>query len=318
MGRFGRWRRRVAESAEVRRLVRTLAHYRDRDGNHHAAALTFFTLLALVPLLMLAVSVAGFVLAADAEVLAQLDAALALALPVGASGAVGRVVHIVVAERGSLGVVALAVALFSGWSWISHVRDSVTAVLGQPRPRGRLLRTVASDVLTLLGIGLALVLSFTSAALTGRIGTRVLDLVGLSGTVGSRVFLTAGSLVLGLLANWVVVGWCLAKLPRARRPIGEVLVPAAVGALGLALLQQLGGLYLALIVHSPAVATLGALVGLLLFVYTLMRWLLLVTVWSATSAGETEPLAVGGVRTASGTLAVGASAGSVVRVFTGR
>ncbi|MEJ2866679.1 YhjD/YihY/BrkB family envelope integrity protein [Actinomycetospora sp. OC33-EN08] len=315
MGRFERSRRRVAESAEVRRLVRTLAHYRDRDGNHHAAALTFFTLLALVPLLMLAVSVAGFVLAADGEVLAQLDAALALALPAGASGAVGGVVHTVVAERGSLGVVALAVALFSGWSWISHVRDSVTAVLGQPRPRGRLLRTVASDVLTLLGIGLALVLSFTSAALTGRIGTRVLDLVGLSGTVGARVVLTAGSLVLGLLANWVVVGWCLAKLPRARRPIGEVLVPAAVGALGLALLQQLGGLYLRLIVHSPAVATLGALVGLLLFVYTLMRWLLLVTVWSATSAGEAEPLAVGGVRAASGTLAVGASAGTLVKVL---
>lgn len=315
MGRIGAVRRRVAAAPPVRRLVRTVARYRDRDGNHHAAALTFFTLLALVPLLMLAVATTGFVLAADGVVLAQLDAALAVALPVGASGAVGGVVHTVVAERGRLGVLALAVALFSGWSWIAHVRDSVTAMLGQPRPRERLWRTVLSDMLTLLGIGVAMVLSFASAALTGRVGTGVLEALGLGGTLGARVLLTAGSLVVGLLANWVVVGWCLAKLPRARRPVREVLLPAAVGALGLAALQQLGGLYLALLTHSPAVATLGALVGLLLFVYTLMRWLLLVTVWSATSAADEELTTAGGLRRAGGTLAVGASAGLAAKVL---
>ena len=266
----------------MRRLVRTATRYRDRDGNHHAAALTFFTLLALVPLVMLAVSVAGFVLAADAVVLAQFDALIAVALPAGAADAVASVVRTVVAERSSLGVLALAVALFSGWSWISHVRDSVTAMLDQPRARGRLLRTVLSDMVTLLGIGVALVLSFASAALTGRIGSRVLDWVGLSGTLGARLLLTVGSLALGLLANWVVVAWCLAKLPRDRRPVREVLGAAAVGAVGLAVLQQLGGLFLTLLGRSPAVATLGAIVGLLLFVYVLLRWLLVVTVWSAT------------------------------------
>ncbi|WP_433802659.1 YihY/virulence factor BrkB family protein [Actinomycetospora sp. CA-084318] len=315
MMRLGTARRRVAGAPSVRRLVRTVGRYRDRDGNHHAAALTFFTLLALVPLLMLAVAVTGFVLAADGVVLAQLDAALAVALPVGASGAVGGVVHTVVAERGRLGVLALAVALFSGWSWIAHVRDSVTAMLGQPRPRERLWRTVLSDVVTLFGIGVAMVLSFASAALSGRIGTWVLEALGLGGTLGARVLLTAGSIVVGLLANWVVVGWCLAKLPRVRRPVREVLLPAAVGALGLAALQQLGGLYLALLTHSPAVATLGALVGLLLFVYTLMRWLLLVTVWSATSASDPETTTAEGLRRAGGTLAVGASAGLVGKVL---
>lgn len=51
-------------SRPFRRAGATLARYRERDGDHYAAAMTFFSLLALVPLIMVAVSVAGFVLAA--------------------------------------------------------------------------------------------------------------------------------------------------------------------------------------------------------------------------------------------------------------
>lgn len=314
---LGGWRRRAAGSRQTRRVIHTLTRYRDRDGNHYAAALTFFTLLSLVPLLMLVVSAAGFVLAADSSVFTQLDGALAVVLPVGASGPAGRIVHTVVDERGRLGVVALAVAAFSGWSWISHVRDAVTAMLAQERPARRLLRTVVSDVATLLGIGAALLVSFGFAALTGQVGIALLDLAGFSGTLGAHLVLVAGSLVLGLLANGLVVGWCLAKLPRTRRPVAEVLPAAAAGAVGLAALQQLGGLYLSLLGHSPAVATLGALVGLLLFVYTVMRWLLVVTVWSATGVDEAQDTRTG-MRHAGGTLAVGASAGTAVRALTGR
>ncbi|MCD2196370.1 YihY/virulence factor BrkB family protein [Actinomycetospora endophytica] len=315
---LGGWRRRVAGSRHTRRAGMTLVRYRDRDGNHYAAALTFFTLLSLVPLLMLGVSAAGFVLAADSSVFAQLDGLLSGVLPPGVSGPAGRIVDTVVAERGRLGVVALAVAMFSGWSWISHVRDAVTAMLGQERPSRRLVHTVASDVVTLLGIGSALVVSFVFAALTGKAGIALLDLSGLSGTLGARLVLLAGSLLLGLLANWLVVGFCLAKLPRTRRPVAEVLPAAAAGAVGLAALQQLGGLYLSLLGRSPAVTTLGALVGLLLFVYTVMRWLLVVTVWSATHVDEAVPDAATGARQAGGTLAVGASAGVAVRALTGR
>ena len=267
---------------------------------------------------MLAVSAAGFALAADTGVFAQLDGLLAVGLPAGASGPTAQIVHTVVAERGRLGVVALAVAAFSGWSWISHVRDAVTAMLGQARPSRRLVRTVASDVATLLGIGAALLISFGFAALTGRAGLGLLDLAGLSGTLGARLVLLGGSLVLGLLANWVVVAWCLAKLPRTRRPVTTVLPAAAAGAVGLAALQQLGGLYLSLLGRSPAVTTLGALVGLLLFVYTVMRWLLVVTVWSGTEVADDALGSGAGLRQAGGTLAVGASAGMAVRALTGR
>ncbi|MEJ2887595.1 YihY/virulence factor BrkB family protein [Actinomycetospora aeridis] len=271
-GRMGPWWRRLRESRRV---------YRARHGDHLAGAVTFFTVLALVPLLMLAVSAVGFVLSSSQGVFAEVERLLAVALPQPVSTEVVHVVHVVVAERGALGVLGLAAAAISGWSWISHLRDAVTALLGQPCPERR-WRSAVSDVAALLGVGLALAASFALAALTGVLGRWLLDLVGLTSTTGARVLLAAGSLVIGLVANWLVVAWCLAHLPRPTRPLRPLLPAAAVAAVGLVVLQQIGGLYFRLIGTSPAVTALGALVGFLLIVYLVVRWLFLVTVWTGT------------------------------------
>ncbi|NKQ54638.1 inner membrane protein YhjD [Amycolatopsis sp. K13G38] len=300
----------------LRRLAATLVRYRQRDGDHYAAAITFFTLLSMVPLLMIAVSVAGFVLAEDQELVAQLEKALGAALPAPAADQVGHIVGLVVDERGRLGIVALAVSVYSGWSWISNLRDAVSAVRAQPREQRSLLRTILADVATLLGIGLALTVSFALASMTGTVGAWLLSLTGLGGTAGAHVVLVLGSLVLSLAANWLVIAWCLAKLPRQRLRVSAHLRPAAVAAVGLGALQQAGGLYLRLLGKSPAVATLGALVGLLLFVYLVVRWLLLVTVWTTTGPDDSDLPA--DARHASATLAAGASAGLVIRTLSGR
>jgi membrane protein len=270
------WWRRLRES---RRL------YRARHGDHLAAAVTFFTVLALVPLLMLAVSGVGFVLSSSQSVFAQVEQLIAAALPQPVGAEVVDVIHVVVAERGTLGVLGLAAAAVSGWSWISHLRDAVTALLGRPCPEHR-LRHALSDAGALLGIGLALAVSFGLAALTGALGRRLLGLLGLISTTGSHVLLAVGSLVVGLAADWLVVAWGLAHLPRPSRPVRPLLPAAAVAAVGLVVLQQIGGLYLRLVGTSPAVTALGAVIGFLVIVYVVVRWLFLVTVWTDTRTPE--------------------------------
>ena len=278
------WRPRPT-AAWWRRLRESRRLYRARHGDHLAAAVTFFTVLALVPLLMLAVSAVGFVLSSSQTVFARMESSIAVALPDPVSAEVVGIVHVVVAERGTLGLLGLAAAAVSGWSWISHLRDAVTALLGRPCPERR-VRHAHSDVVALLGIGLALAVSFALATLTGAVGARLLDVLGLTSTFGPRAVLAVGSIVLGIAANWLVVAWGLAYLPRPPRPLRPLLPAAAVAAVGLAVLQQLGGLYLRLLGTSPALTTLGAMIGLLLIVYLVVRWLFLVTVWTDTPAPE--------------------------------
>ncbi|UOX92882.1 YihY/virulence factor BrkB family protein [Amycolatopsis sp. FBCC-B4732] len=299
-----------------RRAGATLARYRERDGDHYAAAVTFFSLLALVPLIMVAVSVAGFVLAGDRILAAELDRVIGSSLPPELSGQATNVVHTVVGERGRIGLLALAVAVYSGWSWISNVRDAVTAMLGQERAPRPLLRGIVTDVLVLIGIGLAMAVSFGLASLTGAAGAGLLRLTGLDGGFAHFV-LVAGSLLLGLAANWLVIAWCLARLPRRPLPLRSTLRPAGAAAVGLGAIQQAGGLYLHLLGRSPAVAAFGTLVGLLLFGYLIVRWLLMVTVWLTVRDEPTGTLAAD-VRYAGTTLGAGASAELVVRTLSGR
>ncbi|MEU0788567.1 YhjD/YihY/BrkB family envelope integrity protein [Amycolatopsis sp. NPDC005961] len=301
----------------VRRAGATLARYRERDGDHYAAAVTFFSLLALVPLVMVAVSVAGFVLAGDRLLATELDRVIDGSLPPEIGGQVTGVVHTVVGERGRIGLLALAVATYSGWSWISNVRDAVTAMLGQDRTPRPLLRGIAADVVVLAGVGLAMAVSFGLAALTGAAGTGLLHLTGLTGGFAHFV-LVAGSLLLGLAANWLVIAWCLARLPRRPLPLRSTLRPAGAAAVGLAALQQAGGLYLHLLGRSPAVAAFGTLVGVLLFVYLVVRWLLMVAVWLTVRAEPPAGTLAADVRYAGTTLGAGASAELVVRTLSGR
>jgi membrane protein len=304
-------------SRPFRRAGATLARYRERDGDHYAAAMTFFSLLALVPLIMVAVSVAGFVLAGDRLLAAEVDRVIGASLPPELGGQVTNVVHTVVGERGRIGLLALAVAVYSGWSWISNVRDAVTAMLGQERTPRPLLRGIAADVLALAGVGIAMAVSFGLASLTGAAGAGLLTLIGLAGGF-AHVVLVVGSLLLGLVANWLVIAWCLARLPRRALPLRSTLRPAGAAAVGLGAIQQAGGLYLHLLGRSPAVATFGTLVGVLLFGYLIVRWLLMVTVWITVRDDPPAGTLGADVRYAGTTLGAGASAELVVRTLTGR
>ena len=55
-------------------LVRAGERYTETHGNHYAAAITYFSILALVPLLMVAFASVALVLQSNPDLLAQLKA----------------------------------------------------------------------------------------------------------------------------------------------------------------------------------------------------------------------------------------------------
>ena len=61
--------------------MRAGARYTERHGDHYAAAITYFSVLSLVPLLMIAFAVAGFVLLPQPDLLDQLQPAINKAVP---------------------------------------------------------------------------------------------------------------------------------------------------------------------------------------------------------------------------------------------
>jgi membrane protein len=271
-------------------LVRAGEAYSERYGNHYAAAITYFSVLSLFPLLMIAFAVAGFVLSGNASLLREMQNSITEAVPSGLGKTINDVIKQAIESRSTVGIIGLLAAVYSGLGWMSNLRDALTAQWGQehlPRP---FLKTMLKDLLALLGLGLALAVSFGLSAAGGGLGSWLLGLVGLDDDAWALFMLRVGTIVLALAANWLVFLWVLSRLPRERVSARSAMRGAAAAAVGFEVLKQVFTIYLASVTSSPAGQVFGPILGLLLFANLVSRFLLFITAWTATAKENLLPV----------------------------
>ncbi|MFC0439192.1 inner membrane protein YhjD [Kutzneria buriramensis] len=264
-------------------LVRAGTRYTERYGDHYAAAITYYSVLSLIPLLMLGFSIAGFVLAGNMDLLGQLRAGIATAVPGALGDQVNTIIDKLIDSRGSVGVFGLLAALYSGLGWMTSLRDAVTAQWTRERPQLPYLKKAAKDLLTLIGLGLALVVSYGITAAGSGLGGLALEWLGLRDTAWAEFLLSVATIILGLAANWLVFLWVLSSLPRFHVGWRSAMRGAIAGAVGFEILKQTGNIYLQIIKNSPSGSVFGTLLGLLVFVNLVSRFLVFITAWTATA-----------------------------------
>lgn len=268
-------------------LVRAGARYTENHGDHYAAAITYFSILALVPLLMVAFAAAGFVLRGNPDLVQQLRGGITSAAPGQLGATLGGVIDTAINRAGAIGAVGLIGALYSGIGWMSNLREALTEQWGQRDEAPPMIKRLAFDLLALLGLGLALVASFAIASVGGALGRILLDLVGLGDAGWALLLLTVASFLLSLAGNWLVFLWVIARLPREPVTFRSAAKAALIGAIGFAILQRVMVVYLGVLGDSAAGAAFGSIIGLLIFIFFTSRFLLFVTAWAA-SAEEND------------------------------
>ncbi|MDQ3787552.1 MAG: inner membrane protein YhjD [Actinomycetota bacterium] len=264
-------------------LVRAGEAYTERYGNHYAAAITYFSVLSLFPLIMIAFAIAGFVLVGNDVLLTEMKNGITEAVPSGLGEMVNDIVDKAIESRGTVGVIGLLAALYSGLGWMSNLRDALTAQWGQENKQRPFLSTMVKDLLALLGLGLALGVSFGLSAVGGGLGSWLLNLVGLEDDAWALFLLRLATIVLALAANWLVFLWVLSRLPRERVSAKTAIRGAIAAAIGFEILKQVFTIYLATVTNSPAGTVFGPILGLLLFANFVSRFLLFITAWTATA-----------------------------------
>jgi membrane protein len=264
-------------------LFRANDSFNANAGNQYAAAITYFSVLSLVPILMVAFAVAGIVLAGNAHLLGELRTGITQTMPGALGDTLQHVVDEAIAARGTVGVLGLLIAIYSGVGWMSNLRDALTAQWGLERGDLPLLRTMLSDLLALIGLGIALVVSFTITIVGTGVGTYLLRLAGLGQDGWAHVLLLVITIVLSLLANWLVFLWVIGRLPRRRVGIRSAAKGALFAAVGFEVLKQVATVLLRSATHSPTGAVFGSIIGLLVFANLVSRLLLLATAWTATA-----------------------------------
>ena len=272
-------------------LVRSGQTYSRNNGDHYAAAITYFSVLSLVPLLMIAFAAAAFVLADNQQMLNELQEQIRTAAPPDLAKTLNEVIDEAIASRNSVGIIGLLVALYSGLGWMSNLREALTAQWEQRHESQGFLRTKLFDLLALLGLGLALLVSFGLTGIGTSFAGVLLDLAGLGHFFWARLVFYLLALALSLAGMWLVFLWVITRLPREPVTLRSAMRAALLGAIGFEVLKQAFAIYLDSISSSPTGRLFGPVIGLMVFAYFVSRFLLFVTAWAATARDNRQPAA---------------------------
>jgi membrane protein len=278
----------------VQHLQRAAARFGERLGSQFAAAITYFSFLALVPILMVSFSVAGFVLASRPDLIDQLQQQLTKQLPGPLSGTISDQLNSAVGARFSVGIIGLVLALYSGIGWMGNVRQAVQA---QWRPdfdedqevaQTSFVKNLLRNLWMLVGLGLALVLSLVLSSVASTLTDRALELVGLGDVGWLKPVLTVVSLLLAIAADLLIFLWVYSVIPpkNMKVPRGALVRGATFAAVGFELLKfALTNGLSSLVSGGASGAVFGPIIGLLAFFNLVATLVLFVAAWTSTSRG---------------------------------
>ncbi|MCW4352456.1 YihY/virulence factor BrkB family protein [Hoyosella sp. YIM 151337] len=270
-------------------LMRAVTRFNEQHGDYYAAGITYFSVFALAPLMLVGFATAGFVLARNETLLADLQTAISDELPGGFGEQIGELLEHAIEQRGTALSIGLILALYAGLGWIGNLRKALTMQWGITPPKLNFITTKISDLGVMAGLFLAIGVSLGLTALSA---TQLMDFVlsplGLYDAPGVGVAARIVSFLLAVAATWLVFTWVIAKLPRYPVAIRSA-VRAALGmAIFFEIFKQFGQIYLTGVMNNPAGAVFGPIIGILVFVYFTARALLLFTAWAATSSESME------------------------------
>lgn len=255
--------------------VRSQQRYDDAQGDFYAAGLSYFTLFAIFPLLMVGFAVVGFALAHRPRQLEEIDTRVKAAVPGEFGEQIIALMDAAIASRTSVGVIGLAAALYVGLLWMQRLRAALSRMWGQDFPVPGLLNTRFSDLVALVSVFLASLLTIGLSALA----TSALEVAGVA---------RAGSLLLSILVAWLLFTAMISRLPYEPMAFGRCVRAGLLAAVGFEVFKQVASIYLRVVLHGPAGVTFGPVLGLMVFVYVTARLVLFATCWAAERSEATR------------------------------
>jgi membrane protein len=266
-------------------VMRADERFDECKGNYLAAGLTYYTIFALFPLLMVGFSVCGFMLSRRPALLTGIDNKVRSAVP----GALGQqVVDLMgsaIDSRTSVGVIGLLAAAWVGLNWMANLRVALSEMWQQGDASLGFIRTKISDLGAMVSSFVAILATLALSALADAAPMgKLLALLGVHNAPVLDAILRGISILVSVLLSWLVFGWMITRLPRKRVSYASSIRAALIAAISFEVFKLVGSIYLKHVLRSPAGATFGPVLGLMVFAYITARLLLFATAWAATSA----------------------------------
>lgn len=265
----------------VRHLVDTFKRYGECNGNFYAAGLTYYSIFTIIPVLMLLFSVVGFVFVAHPSYLSSFYNALPGSLA--DNEQIKMLINNAIASRGTVGIVGLVVAIFSGVGYVTNLRVALSAMWKVNSTIRNGLKGKLEDFLTFLAlfvgaIGIIAIFIFSQLIVKGNVLSGV-DELSPRLTFWISKFLP---LLVSFLVVWLVFSGILGFLPLVKVKLLKAMLVSLFATIAYVIFLAISVFYLKRVTSGPAGAAFGPVVGLLVFLYITSRILLMMAAWLAT------------------------------------
>lgn len=245
----------------------TAKDWSDDDASTLAAALAYYALLSLAPLLVISIGVAGWFLGPEA---ARGRVAGELGGIVGGEAANGIQAVVASAEgpkRGVIGALVGVVTLFVGASGVfGQLQTSLNAIWEvEPKPERGLLGQLKDRFFSftmVLGVAFLLLVSLVLSSLLSTLGTTLADTLP-----GGAVLWQIINFALSFAVITLLFAAIFKVIPDAKIQWRDVWPGAAVTALLFAIGKQLLGIYLGKAAVGSSYGAAGSIVALVVWVY---------------------------------------------------
>jgi len=279
----------IQQRPMIAHLLRAAERFNDRLGNQFGAAITYFSFLSMIPILMLSFAAAGFVLVSHPTLLQDIfskilqnvsDPTLATTLK--------STIRTAVEQRTTVGIVGLFVALYSGINWMGNLREAIRAQSRdvwerKPQDQEKIWIKYFRDFVSLIGLLVALVITLSITSAAGSAQQMIISALYLDTIEWLKPVWHLVGLGISMLANYLLFFWIFWRLPR-HRPRRKALIRGTfIAAIGFEVIKIVMTYTLPSLVTSPSGAAFGSVLGLLAFFYFFARLTLFCAAWIATA-----------------------------------
>lgn len=286
---------KIQRQPVVAHLLRATERFNDRMGNQFGAAITYFSFLSMIPIMMVSFAAAGFVLASHPTLLQDIfDKILNNVSDPTLAATLKNTINTAVQQRTTVGIVGLLVALYSGINWMGNLREAIRAQSRdvwerRPQDQEKLWVKYFRDFVSLIGLLAALIITLSITSVAGSAQQLIISALYLDHVEWLKPAWSIIGLAISVFANYLLFFWIFWRLPHHRPRKKALLRGTFIAAVGFEVIKIIMTWTLPAMVKSPSGAAFGSVLGLMAFFYFFARLTLFCAAWIATAQYKDDP-----------------------------
>ena len=280
---------RIKGYPSVSHLIRAVDRFSDRMGSQFGAAITYFSFLSIIPILMISFAAAGFILASHPDILQLIiDKIIHIVNEPNVAKALEDMVNIAIQQRTTVGLTGLLLALYSGLNWMGNFREAVRAQSRDvwertPQDKDNFIKRYLKDLLHLGGLAFAMLGTIALTSIMSNLQTIIISFFGLDTVEWLKTPLTYLTLSISISANYMMFLWIFWALPKHKPNKKALLRGTFIAAVGFEVIKYAMTITVPNLIKSPSGAAFGSIIALLAFFYFFARLTLFCAAWIATA-----------------------------------